>query len=70
MNDDDNLPPFGRKTHDFRPNEVVVPIDFQGAMNNAARVLQIAEMTTDLALMERLERIADSWLTMAQILKP
>ncbi|MET8335487.1 hypothetical protein ABZV14_11490 [Streptosporangium canum] len=38
------------------------------AIANAARLLYNAETITDLALMERLERLADSWVAIAQFL--
>jgi len=38
------------------------------AIANAARILRNAEMETNLALMERLERIADSWVAIAGLL--
>lgn len=37
-------------------------------VENAARLLQAAESETNLALMERLEGLADSWLNAASIL--
>lgn len=42
------------------------PVTVDGAIGNAARLLQNAEMITDLALMERLERLADSWIAIAR----
>lgn len=38
------------------------------AIENAARLLKNAELETDLARMERVERLADSWLTLASML--
>jgi hypothetical protein len=38
------------------------------ALANAARLLYAAEMVTDLALMERLEGLADSWINFSQAL--
>lgn len=38
------------------------------ALANAARLLEQAEMETNLALMERLDELAASWLGMAQLL--
>jgi hypothetical protein len=38
------------------------------AMENAARLLRAAETETNLPLMERLEKLADSWLSMAGML--
>ncbi len=37
-------------------------------VGNAARLLRQAEMTTDLALMERLEGVSDSWRALAGLL--
>jgi hypothetical protein len=42
------------------------PVTVDGAIGNAARLLQNAKMITDLALMERLERLADSWIAIAR----
>lgn len=38
------------------------------ALANAARLLEQAEMETNLALMERLDEMASTWLGMAQLL--
>lgn len=38
------------------------------AVDNAARLLRHAEAETNLALMERLENLADSWLGIAHLL--
>lgn len=38
------------------------------ALANAARILRNAEVETNLATMERLESLADSWLAMANLL--
>lgn len=38
------------------------------ALNNAVRLLQAAETETNLALMERLEKLADSWIAVAGLL--
>ncbi|WP_236241150.1 hypothetical protein [Streptomyces sp. CC228A] len=38
------------------------------AISNAVRVLQAAEAETNLALMERLDELACSWLTVANLL--
>jgi hypothetical protein len=35
------------------------------ALTNAARLLYAAELETNLALMERLEKLADSWVSIA-----
>lgn len=39
------------------------------ALGNAVRLLQVAETETNLALMERLEGLADSWLGVAVLLR-
>ncbi|WP_199566243.1 hypothetical protein [Streptomyces corynorhini] len=38
------------------------------ALGNAARLLEAAELETNLALMERLEGLADSWISMAGLI--
>ena len=43
-------------------------ITVQTALANAARLLHAAEVETNLALMERLEHLADTWLAMASLL--
>jgi len=43
-------------------------ITSQSALANAARLLRAAEIETNLALMERLEHLADSWLAIASML--
>lgn len=40
----------------------------QTALGRAARLLRAAEIETNLALMERLEHLADSWLAIASLL--
>lgn len=40
-----------------------------GALANASRLLQAAEIETNLPLMERLEKLADSWVTIAALLQ-
>lgn len=57
MNDEDEAPVANVET-----------ISFDVAVANAARILQNAEMETNLALMERLEHLADSWLGLAGML--
>lgn len=48
---------------------MAIPTEDQ-ALDNAARLLERAEIElTNLPLMERLERLADSWLGMAQLLR-
>lgn len=38
------------------------------ALSNAGRLLQQAELETNLALMERLDQLACSWLSVANLL--
>lgn len=38
------------------------------AVSHAARLLLNAELETNLALMERVEKLADSWLSLAALL--
>lgn len=40
----------------------------EDAMRNAVRLLRSAEMLTDRQLMERYEKLADSWITVAGVL--
>lgn len=40
---------------------------FDEAIANAARLLRHAETETNLAVMERLERLGDSWLDLARL---
>ncbi|MBZ6250561.1 hypothetical protein KVH27_19535 [Streptomyces olivaceus] len=44
------------------------PITPEGAIQNAARLLRAAELETNLALMERLDELATSWLSLAHLL--
>ncbi|MEU5596676.1 hypothetical protein [Streptomyces sp. NPDC020298] len=44
----------------------VEPLTVDGALANAVRLLQNAEMQTDHALMARLESLADSWIAIAR----
>jgi hypothetical protein len=44
-------------------------VTFTAALQNAARLLQHAEMECDLAKMERYEKLADSWISMAGMLR-
>lgn len=44
------------------------PITIEVALQSAARLLRNAEVETNLALMERLEKLADSWLGVAALL--
>ncbi len=52
------------------PTPATVTITREVAIGHAARILLNAEMITDLALMERLEHLADSWLALAHLLTP
>jgi hypothetical protein len=45
-----------------------VSVTVEDAVANAVRLLQAAEMETNLALMERLEHLADSWIAIAGLL--
>jgi hypothetical protein len=38
------------------------------AVQNAARLLSNAELEMDLARMERIEKLADSWISLANLL--
>lgn len=42
---------------------------FDEAIANAARLLQAAELETNLAMMERLEKLADSWVSIANLIR-
>ncbi|WP_445524791.1 hypothetical protein [Streptomyces cyslabdanicus] len=44
------------------------PVTWQAAIENAARLLRAAELETNLALMERLDELATSWLSLAHLL--
>lgn len=48
--------------------EPMAPITPDAAIENAARLLRAAELETNLALMERLDELATSWLSMAHLL--
>lgn len=43
-------------------------VTFDQAISNAARLLRNAELESDLHRMERVEKLADSWLAMAGLL--
>lgn len=49
-----------------QPTETAPTVDV--ALANASRLLRNAEMETNLALMERLEKLADSWVSIAGLL--
>lgn len=51
-----------------QPREGFVPVTFEVALTNAERLLHAAEGETNLALMERLEKLADSWVAIAGLL--
>jgi hypothetical protein len=55
---------------DPRPPAPAQPITVESALANAARLLNNAETITDLALMERLEHLADSWIAIARTIAP
>lgn len=42
---------------------------FEQALASATRLLQAAESETNLALMERLEKLADSWIAIANLIR-
>lgn len=48
--------------------QATIPVTWQQAMDNAARILQNIEAETNLATVETLNRVADTWLTYASIL--
>lgn len=50
------------------PHATVEPLTVDTALGNAARLLHNAELETNLPLMERLERLADSWIAIARTL--
>jgi hypothetical protein len=52
------------------PEGVREAVTFQSALDTAARLLHHAELECDLAKMERYEKLADSWVTIASLLKP
>ncbi len=45
-------------------------VTFTSTLAEAARLLHYAELETDLAKMERYEKLADSWIDIAMMLKP
>ncbi len=48
--------------------QVPEPVTSDAAIQNAARLLRAAELETNLALMERLDELATSWLSLAHLL--
>lgn len=50
------------------PMPAAAPVTFESALGHAARLLLHAELETNLPLMERLERLADSWIAIARTL--
>lgn len=48
--------------------DTAAPLTVDSALANAARLLHNAELITDLALMERLEGLADTWVNVAALL--
>jgi hypothetical protein len=65
---DDNAEPGtpGSGTMPARQAGAVPTVD--ECLANAARLLRAAELETNLALMERLERLADSWVSAAGLI--
>lgn len=52
-----------------QPEQSTLPkINFDMAIGNVIRILQHAEMEPNLQLMERLEKLADSWYAVAALL--
>lgn len=49
----------------IEPDDLPTP---EGALRNAVRLLRNAELETNLALMERLEGLADSWLAVSHLI--
>ncbi|MGW0495054.1 hypothetical protein ACWD0Z_06325 [Streptomyces sp. NPDC003007] len=49
-------------------SQVPEPVTPDAAIENAARLLRAAEVETNLALMERLDELATSWLSLAHLL--
>lgn len=50
------------------PRAATAPPTLDEALANASRLLNNAELETNLALMERLEKLADSWVSIAGLL--
>lgn len=55
-------------TEDPPAQPVAEDLTADKALANAARLLRNAELETNLPLMERLERLADSWIAVARTL--
>jgi hypothetical protein len=55
-------------TEPMPPQQAAGPLTFEVAVANAQRILQAAEVETNLPLMERLEKLADSWVSIAVLL--
>ena len=51
-----------------QPQQQTDPVTFTMAIDNAARLLRNAEGETNLPLMERIEKLADSWISVAGLL--
>lgn len=62
----DECYPLGAKP--LRPTLIESPPNLDEALRNAARLLRAAETETDRGLMERLEKLADSWIGLASLL--
>lgn len=50
------------------PQRPKLTADTAIAIANAGRLLEFAEMETDLAKMERYEKLGDSWISLASLL--
>jgi hypothetical protein len=49
-------------------SEPTTQLTVDSALQNAARLLHAAEMETNHTIMERLEKLADSWVSIAGLL--
>lgn len=48
--------------------QTTTPLTVDTALQNAARLLRNAELETNHVLMERIEKLADSWVSIAALL--
>jgi len=55
-------------TEDTPAQPLAERVTVDSALDNASRLLRNAELETNLPLMERLERLADSWIAIARTL--
>jgi hypothetical protein len=67
------LPPmadehYASDARPLRPTVLDLPPTLNEALCNAARLLRAAEADTDRGLMERFEKLADSWIGLASLL--